>query len=249
MHVIHYLVDYVINLPPRTDWRPVTARFKQLVNTVGLKIMEQKNEKGSQVSFRGVIFDTKSIAICLPASKKDKGLAIIRKHKTRDLITLLDLQELTGFLDFTTLVVPLGRAFLRRLYNLQLFLPPGCLARRLLSAEAQKDLTWWENLLSFHATIERQFQPTMRRDFRMWTYASGLECLGGDFQEDERGGIHDIQPRAAFMLALPRHIEHKQEHINSKEMREVEQGLLRCGDCGREAGSLVISTTRLFFMA
>ena len=60
----------------------------------------------------------------------------------------------------------------------------------------------------------------------MWTDASGLNGLGGYFPEDERAGIHDIQPRAAFMLALPRHIKRKQEHINSKEMRAVEQGLL-----------------------
>ena len=83
--------------------------------------------------------------------------------------------------------------------------------------------------MTFHAPIERQFQPIMRRDFRMWTDASGLKGLGGYFQEDERAGIHDIQPRAAFMLVLPRHIKRKQEHINSKEMRAVEQGLLRWG--------------------
>ena len=138
VHVVHYLDDFVVILPPGTDWRPVSARFKQLADMVGLKIKEQKNEEGSQVSFGGVIFDTKRMAIHLPASKKEKGLAIIRKHKTRDSITLLDLQELRGFLNFTILVVPLGRAFLRRFYNLQLFFPPGRLARRRLSAEAQK---------------------------------------------------------------------------------------------------------------
>ena len=72
----------MVILPPGTDWRPVSAQFKQLADMVGLKIKAQLNEEGSQVSFGGVIFDMNRMAIRLPTSKKEKGLAIIRKHKT-----------------------------------------------------------------------------------------------------------------------------------------------------------------------
>ena len=35
------------------------------------------------------------------------------------------------------------------------------------------------------------------------------------------------------MLAIPRHMQRQQEHINTKEMRAVEQGLLRWGHLWR----------------
>ena len=178
-----------------------------------------------------MVLDTSKMVIRLPVAKKEKGLAIIRKHKQKASLSLPELQEVTGFLNFTTLVVPLGRAFLRRLYNLQLLFPPGHLARRWISAEAQKDLLWWSNLLGRDSAIERLFMPVVRRGITMWTDASGLKGLGGYYrdQEEAQTGRRGIPPSRAFMLALPRHIQRKHEHINSKEMRAVKQGLLRWG--------------------
>ena len=61
----------------------------------------------------------------------------------------------------------------------------------------------------------------------MWTDALGLQGLGSYCQALGCDRQRDIQPAEAFMLALPTHIEHRNEHINTKEMRAVEQGLLR----------------------
>lgn len=225
--VIHYLDDFLVLLPPGTSWKPASRCFKQLATDVGLTIKERKNEEGMIVSFGGVIFDTQAMAIQLPTDKKSKGLAMIRRHGAAVSILLHDLQQLTGFLNFATLVVPLGRAFLRRLYNLQLYFPHRQGARRRISSEARKDLAWWHKLLQTTTSIERRFLPVARQQYVMWTDASGLKGLGGYYQALGCDHQKDIQPAEAFMLALPRHIEHRNEHINTKEMRAVEQGLLR----------------------
>ena len=93
--------------------------------------------------------------------------------------------------------------------------------------EAMKDLAWWGNLLSPGKAIERRFMPVDQRIIAMWTDASGLNGLGGYFIAEQSRSTKDIRPTEAFMLAVPRQIQRMQEHINTKEMRAVEQGLLR----------------------
>lgn len=245
--VVHYLDDFIVLLPPGYDWRPASDLFQQLAGEVGLKVKEKKNEEGMVVNFGGVIFDTCRMVIRLPSEKKTKGLAIMAGlcPQSTPTITLYDLQQLTGFLNFVTLVVPIGRAFLRRLYNLQQFFPHSRFARRRLSREAQKDLTWWRSLLTSPAAIERSFQQGERRTFLLWTDAAGLKGLGGYYQlaspdqADPTSHLRNIDPAEAFMLVLPRTIQLRQEHINTKEMRAVEQGLLRWGRVWK--GARVIS--------
>ena len=231
--VLHYLDDFIVLLPPGSRWEPAAGVFQETADEVGLKIKEQKNEEGTLVSFGGLLIDTRRMIIRLPPEKKTKGLALVSKYENAESVSLFDLQQLTGFLNFITAVVPLGRAFLRRLYNLQLFFPAARFALRRISAEAQRDLSWWRNLLSSTGDIERVFMPQARKNFAMWTDAAGLKGLGGYFiaNPDKCGtAAHHpglIQPEEAFMVALPRHIDQRQEHINTKEMRAVEQGILR----------------------
>ncbi|KAG0641065.1 hypothetical protein HOY80DRAFT_956222, partial [Tuber brumale] len=72
------------------------------------------------------------MAIRLPSKKLKKA---------RDIIT--------GYLNFVAVVVPLGRTFLRRLYNMELYFPQeGRNRRRWISQEARKDLKWWSELLA-----------------------------------------------------------------------------------------------------
>ena len=118
-----------------------------------------------------------------------------------------------------------------RPYNLELFFPAGKYARRRISTEAHKDLTWWKDLLSTNMEVERLFLPMARKVFAMWTDAAGTKGIGGYYipgnsRENER---QRLCLTWAFALALPRHIENKREHIHTKEMRAVEQGLLHWG--------------------
>ena len=243
--VVYYLDDFIVLLPPTCEWRPASDLFKQLAGEVGLRIKESKNEEGTVVSFGGVIIDTRRMVIRLPEEKKRKGLELITKlvPQPTPTITLYDLQQVTGFLNFVTLVVPIGQAFLRRLYNLQQYFPHGQFARKRLSRDAQKDLTWWTRLMGSTVDIERSFQLGARRTFHLWTDAAGVKGLGGYYYPAGPNRpdtyLGEVSPAEAFMLVLPRPIQLRQEHINTKEMRAVEQGLLRWGRIWK--GARVIS--------
>lgn len=230
-HVVHYLDDFIVLLPPESTWEPASALFQQLAGDLGLKVKTEKNEQGRLVSFGGVLVDTEKMVVRLPPEKRTKGLYLISQHESAESISLFDLQQLTGFLNFITIVVPLGRAFLRRLYNLELFFPASKYACRRISTEARKDLTWWKDLLSTSMEVERLFLPMARKEFAMWTDAAGTKGIGGYYipGDSRENDWQRVCLTRAFALALPRHIENKREHINTKEMRAVEQGLLRWG--------------------
>ena len=95
------------------------------------------------------------------------------------------------------------------------------------------------------AAIEQSFQQGERRTFLLWTDAAGLKGLGGYYQlaspdkADPTSHLRNICPAEAFMLVLPRPIQLRQEHINTKEMRAAEQGLLHWGRVWK--GARVIS--------
>ena len=77
----------------------------------------------------------------------------------------------------------------------------------------------------------------------MWTNTAGLKGLGGYYRADSevcrRGtaysNLETVWPEEEYMVALPSHIALRREHINTKEMRAVEQGILRWGNSWREA--------------
>lgn len=234
--VIHYLDDFLVLLPPGSAWEPAGACFLELAEKLGLAKKEEKNEEGSCVSFGGVEVDTARMVIRIPNTKRAKGVSLLRLYLTSNgnslpSISLFELQQLTGFLNFIVCVVPLGRAFLRRLYNMQLFFPPGQQARRRISAEALKDIRWWLQLLEGPGVIERQIvlPAASRTRVYVWSDAAGSKGLGGYFLRSQQQKVTDIAAAEAFSSSLPRNIQRMKEHINTKEMRAVEQCLLHWG--------------------
>src|SRR5205807_10658631 len=92
-------------------------------------------------------------------------------------LSLLELQQITGYLNFVTIVVPLGRTFLRRMYNMQLYFPSHAgHCRRRISTEAHKDLIWWLKVL--RTAPERSISKGVRGRVTMWSDASGTKGLG-----------------------------------------------------------------------
>ena len=55
---------------------------------------------------------------CLPQEKLDKCRELLSTFLRRRKVTLLEIQSLTGLLNFAYMVVVPGRAFLRRLIDL-----------------------------------------------------------------------------------------------------------------------------------
>lgn len=77
--------------------------FTALCKKVGLAIKPAKNEQGRVTCFAGVELDSRNMVIQLPGKKLQ--------------------QRITGYLNFVNTVTPLGRTFLRRMYNMELYFP------------------------------------------------------------------------------------------------------------------------------
>lgn len=220
--VIHYLEDFFLVLPPRSQPEVYTGLFTSLCGEVGLCIKDSKSEEGSRASFAGIEVDTRQMVIRLPSNKLLKARTIVQTAYAKRSLSLLDLQRLTGYLNFVSIVVPLGRTFLRRLYIMELYFPPGNgHLRRRISGEGRKDLAWWAEVLS--GAPERSIATHARETIFVWTDAASSKCLGAFFTTNTQP---TPQPESAFSIVLPTSQTHAREHINTLEMRAVEQAIL-----------------------
>ena len=62
---------------------------------------------------------------------------------------MLELQSLTGYLNFVSIVTPLGRTLLHCIYNMQIYFPEERKQqRRRISRKAYKDVRWWLKVLA-----------------------------------------------------------------------------------------------------
>jgi len=232
--ILHYLDDFLIILPPATttDLNIYTTRLSELCQEVGLSIKESKNEKGTIASFRGIEMDTENMVIRLPERKLLKAQQLVQNAIDQTSLSLLELQKLTGYLNFVATVVPLGSTFLPRLDHMQLYFPTErSYYRRPISSEAQRDLTWWQKVPAM--ALERSSTKESRETISMWSDAAGTKGLDAFYIESYPQQNPQPNPRSAFSITLPSRLSHTQEHINTEEIRAVEQALLHGAKFGK----------------
>ena len=111
--VVHYLDDFLIVLPEKQDLIQYSSIFSRLCSELRLSLKISKNEEGNMASFGGIEFDTERMVIRLPAKKLQKVKSIVDKAQNAQSASLIELQRVTGFLNFASIVIPLGRTFLR----------------------------------------------------------------------------------------------------------------------------------------
>ena len=164
--ITHYLDDFlaIFTAADRAAAIEYEHTFEAICRDLGLQIKIAKNCSGTTVEFLGLIIDTIRMEARLPVDKKERGLQLIHNLVLQKSCSLLDLQRVTGLLNFLAKVVPLGRTFCRRLYDLEQRFPPGGGGRvlRRIPSAARKDLQWWRDLLPNHSGILIN-QPHRRR--------------------------------------------------------------------------------------
>ena len=161
----------------------------------------------------------------LPTKKLQKARLLVQSNSDKKSVTLLDLQQISGYLNFVAIMVPLGRTFLRRLYNMELYFPSsGRYQQRRLSSEARKDIDWWWEALA--GKPERSILTRVRQTISTWSDAASKKGLGGYYTCE----THPLpQSDSVFAIVLPNNPTRQREHINTQEMRAVEQVLLYWG--------------------
>ena len=137
-----------------------------------------KNEEGTTVIFAGIEFELSTMIIRLPPTKLPKARTLIQKATTSRSLSLLEIEQFTGYLNFVSKVVPLGRTFLRRLYNMELYFPPISKDDwKRISSEPRRDLVWWSKAL-LHPP-ERSIAHSRPEVIRAWSDAASTQVLGG----------------------------------------------------------------------
>ena len=232
--VIHYLDDFFAAGCPGVNPSIYEGRFANICSILGIRIKESKSITGTTADFNGIEFDTLTMETRLPPQKLAKARELVATFRKREVTTLRELQSLTGYLSFCAKVIPVGRSFLRRLFNATCQDPkargqpvepgqpgqPGQPRKPgqpiTITADMKADLSWWHAFLpqwNGISIIHRE-----RAIWYVWTDASSTKGQGAFFTAP---GIdhHTVPWEQAFSKNLSRH--HRGKDINFLEMHTV----------------------------
>jgi len=98
--VIDYLDDFLVVHPPTGNLNQCTEIFAPWCLKVGLTIKASMNQEGQLVSFAGYELVTTHMVIQLPQTKLTKAYKRVYHATEQNALSLLDLQRLTGYLNF-----------------------------------------------------------------------------------------------------------------------------------------------------
>ena len=228
--ITHYLDDFlaIFAAADTVAAQEYEETFSAVCQMLGLEIKITKNASGTTIEFLGLIIDSAKMEARLPAEKKERALQLISGLAARKSCTMLDLQRVTGLLNFLSKVIPLGRTFCRRLYDLEQRFPPGGGRQTLhrIPLAVRKDLTWWQNLLPNHNGI--LIIQAHRCRWRLWTDAAGKKGIGVFILPGEGSHMPGYHQVTEFFSARVL-FSQRNEHINVKEMVAVHVALKKWG--------------------
>ena len=182
---IHYLDDYLmVGEAGSNQCSTYLATMLKLCERLGVPVAAEKVEGPStSIVFLGILLDSVTQELSLPAVKLQEFLSFIHDWCMRRKCTKRQLLSLVGKLLFAARVVPAGRFFLRRLVEL------SCTVHQLhhhiyLNEEARADIAWWRDFLP-HWNGRAMFLDSnwsSSQSLDLFTDASGLHGYGAYFQ-------------------------------------------------------------------
>ncbi|MCP3932906.1 MAG: hypothetical protein GY705_27860 [Bacteroidetes bacterium] len=149
--------------------------FLNLAESIGLKIKPEKTVwPSTSVELHGILFDSVSMTISLPADKTEKAKMLLDNMFKKRKVQLKLVQQLHGFLNFACRAVPPGRTFLRRIANLMIGIKSNSHFVR-INKECRKDLQAWKYFLEhFNSTpILPPIKWTVDVKWKLFSDASG----------------------------------------------------------------------------
>ena len=203
----HYIDDFLMILPPdrSSDIVKASSDFSNACEAMGFTIETKKNIEGTLVDFLGLEIDTMAMEARLPMDKHHRAFEMVSQLIEEQSVSFYKLEKLLGFLSFCCAVVPLGRPFLRQVFNL-LNRKSHHLAHVRITKAAKRDLEWWKIfLINWHGIAV--IRPLARPVITIYTDASGTKGIGGIWGEK------------AFSIHINQ--RHRKKHINWKEMYAI----------------------------
>ena len=118
-HIVKVLDDFLFIAETYESCLGALIAFKHLSGIINLPIAHHKTEGPTHVlTFLGIQLDTELGIVSIPRNKIIPYTEAITTAIAGKKLTLRDLRSLTGKLAFVSQIIPVGRCFLRRLYDL-----------------------------------------------------------------------------------------------------------------------------------
>ena len=179
--------------------------YIRLINIFGVPRNNSKDVKGCIVDVFEIEIDTTSFTARLPEVKLHKAITLTAHILSYELVSLMDMQSLVGFLSFCAKAVQLGRVFMRRLwdfvvYHFEKF--PTKSTRKQISSWVRDDLLWWNCLFpQFNDVLF--FDGEQHQKIQIFTNASSYG-LGDFFFVNSQSSWEDeiISQENAFILII-----------------------------------------------
>lgn len=216
-HLRHYLDDFLLIFRPQSEAHISTAAVEWVMglgSALGLQFQESKTVwPSTTLEFLGLELDSVAMEARLPADKLVYLQDLLTDWASRRRASLQQIQELAGFLQFTSQVIPVSRSFLRRIFDfMSKFRTPFELKH--IPSGVRADLNWWRTFSRAWNGV-RLLQPS-RHSVDVYTDASGTKGIGGIF------GLQWYASR------VPR--RYRERDIHFKEAFAILQAILRWGD-------------------
>jgi hypothetical protein len=198
--------------------------------SLGLHFQESKIEGPSTcLEFLGIELDSVAMEARLPVDKLSYLADLLYKWYSKTHCTLRELQELTGYLQFCSQIIPFSMAFLRSLFDFSSSFKSS-FARRRITRPARRDISWWLTYSS--AWNDVHFIAPDRPVLHVYTDASGSKGAGG---------VLDSQ---WFSCRIPR--RYSKRDIQVKEFYVIIHAILAGALNSKEALSSSTPTTKMF---
>ena len=176
----HYMDNFLPIFPPGTSLGTANAAIswcQSLGKQLGLIFQHMKTVLPCTcLEFLGLEIDTICMEARLPPDKLCYLREILDSAMVAGSMSLVQVQELTGFLQFALQVIPYSRAFLHRLIDFSItFASP--FTRCWVLAYARADIHWWHSFA--HIWNGVHLITPSQHIVHVYTDASGMKGIGG----------------------------------------------------------------------
>jgi hypothetical protein len=213
----HYLDDFFLLFAPHSNSRVAHHAVEWVMGlgrNLGLCFQDSKTEwPTTTIEFLGLELDSISMEACLPADKLTYLKELLSLWSAKRSASLREVQELSGFLQFASQVIPRSRPFIRRIIDFSMKFN-GPFQRLHIPSSARADLRWWTIFSSPWNGI--RVLTDQRDAIDVYTDASGSKGLGG------------YSDRSWFSARVPRRF--RARDIQFKEIAAILHAILCWGD-------------------
>ena len=185
---INYLDDFLFAALRKLLCNQQVRKFLAVCEEIGMPVNLDKTFWATTILvFLGLLINTETQTVSIPIEKVNKGKQQIAKILDKKKITLRELQQVCGFLNFLGKGVVPGRAFTRRLYTYTANSKLKPHHHLNVNSEIRADLKLWQTFLDNSEVFCRPFMDFSKRysahEIEFYTDASGKIGYGGICQE------------------------------------------------------------------